>query len=382
MEEEVITINRPKSFRVKIAEFFSNPKKRLIFIIVCGVVLLSAVGTGLYFMTKDDSQKVEVATKTEKEPETRELHYGQLDGLPTDLATSTKHPLAVMIENHVQARPQAGLDKASVVYEAIAEGGITRFMALFSTFEADKIGPVRSSRPYYLDWALGYNAYYAHVGGNYNALEQIKTDGVLDLDQFRYSSAYWREKTAGVATEHTMFSSTLKLRTIAESLNYTKENKFKVYKFASPDGSNEATPLVASTSDIAATSINVNFSTPNFNVVYNYDQNRNIYQRTLAGKTQKDRVSGAEISPTNLIVMTVNRSPLVTKINEHGYTMSTIGSGQAVMFIGGKAITGKWVKSSKTEREVFYDNNNNEIVFNRGQTWISVIPPESGLTYN
>jgi hypothetical protein len=132
-------------------------------------------------------------------------------------AWSKRRPLAVMIENHEESRPQSGLSSADVVYEAVAEGGITRFMAVFlCPFNDIQVGPVRSARTYFLDWVSEYNSLYAHVGGANtpgpaNALGQIIDYKILDLNQFGIGfPTFWRDyQRLGhpVATEHTMYSS-------------------------------------------------------------------------------------------------------------------------------------------------------------------------------
>src|SRR5262249_15833287 len=115
-----------------------------------------------------------------------------LSGLPVDPAVNQRPVTGVMIENSVQARPQSGLNQAGVVFEAIAEGGITRFLALYQDTTPDNVGPIRSARPYYEQWALGFDAGYAHVGGSPEALNDIKAWGVRDLDQFYNSGSYHR----------------------------------------------------------------------------------------------------------------------------------------------------------------------------------------------
>lgn len=396
MEEEII-IQHKKSFKDKISDFFGNPRKRLIFIIVCGLILIAAVGTGLYFLT---AKKANTSTSQETNTEVKKTsyetkYYSSLDGTEVaDDATANKYPLGIIVENHIDARPQAGLDKASIVYEAIAEGGITRFLSIFSSHEADKVGPIRSARTYFVDWAEGYNAYLAHVGGNYDALEQIPTDKVLDLDQFKYPTPYWRDNSLKVSSEHTMFSSTIKLREQANKLGYTPTSNYRTYKFEKvktdsdnitnsdkSDALSTVQETSATTSSEAASDINVLFSSANYNVNFVYDKDANKYKRKLSGKVQLDRESKEEIAPTNLIVMTVKRSPTKTKINEDGWNMTTIGEGEAKFFLNGTVITGKWSKKSKTDREIFYDSEGKEITFSRGQFWICVIPPDSKVTY-
>jgi hypothetical protein len=375
------TQKRNRSFKEKIEktkkrikDFFANPKKRLIFIISVGIVIIVLVGVGLYFLSHDKTIATKSEDKKEEDVISEVLYPAVLDGVMTDQASANRHPLAILIENHPDSRPQAGLDKASIVYEAIAEGGITRFLAIFGTYEAEKVGPVRSARTYFVDWAHGYDAYLAHVGGNMDALEKIPRDKILDLDQFRYSSPYWREKNANVATEHTMFTSTTKLREQATKNKYSTANNFNVMKFKEEpvDAEKASAP--------EKQKISVVFSSAQYNVDFDYDKTTNSYKRSLAGSSHIDRVSKNQLNPKNIIVMTVNRKPTITKINESGWEMTTIGTGNAQIFIDGKIIKGTWKKTSAADRELFYDEAGNEIVFNRGQFWICVIPPDGSVS--
>lgn len=398
MNPEEITITHKKGFKQRLTVFFANPKKRLIFIICCGLLLIGAVATGLYYMTKSTPEQKNEEETVIEEKNFEPTYYSKLDGSIIGSESEDKYPLAVMIENHVDARPQAGLDKASIVYEAIAEGGITRFMAIFGPRGADKVGPVRSARPYFVDWAMGYNAYYAHVGGNAYALDQIANEKLFDLDQFKYSAPYWRDTSLNVSREHTMFASISKLREQASKLSYSETSNYRQYKFIDQDNveketsdknttteanENQSTdPIASSDNQTPATNINVLFSSANFNVKFSYDTTNNNYKRILNnGLVQKDRETKSEIAPSNVIVMTVKRTPLVTRINEHGYLMETVGEGKAKIFLDGKVIDATWKKASRRDREIFYDSNNQEIEFNRGQFWICVIPPDSSVTY-
>lgn len=359
----------------KIQDFFANPKKRLIFIISLGVILIAAVGTGLYIQSHDKTTTTKNEdTKNDDSKVSEVLYPAILDGVMTDQESANRHPLGIIVENHPDARPQSGLDKASVVYEAVAEGGITRFLAIFGTNEAEKVGPVRSARTYFVDWAHGYNAFFAHVGGNMDALDQIPKDKILDLDQFSYSSPYWREKSAGLATEHTMFTSTLKLREQAQKNNYSTANNFNVFRFK--DDPTDAEKASAPDKQ----KISVVFSSAQFNVDFEYDKTTNSYKRSLAGSPHIDKVSKNQINPKNVVVMTVKRQATTTRINEPGYKMTTTGSGTAEIFIDGKEIKGTWKKDSTADRELFYDESGNEVVFNRGQFWICVIPPEGSVS--
>lgn len=382
--KEVDSDSKKKTFKEKIKDikiridlFFKNPKKRLIFIIILGLILIALFAVGLYFLTHEDYQVIDGRNPLiNSEEDTEVLYEAVLDGVMTDADSAKKHPLAIMIENHTQARPQAGLVKASIVYEAIAEGGITRFMGIFGTNEAEVVGPVRSARPYYVDWAEGYDAYYAHVGGNATALDQIYADGVLDLNQFSYTAPYWRDNNLNVSREHTMFTSTTKLRVQAQENGYSTANNFTKYKFKDDpkEGSDEAKFLPQ------AQKISVNISSYNYNVYFEYDPEKNSYKRFMANQAHTDRTSGDQLQPKNIVVMTVSRTPHTTRINENGWLMETVGSGDATIFLDGKEIKGSWKKSSRSDREIFYDQNGEEIIFNRGQLWITVIPPDSSYS--
>ena len=361
----------------RIRAFFKNPKKRLIFIISAIVLLLAIFALGFFLLLND---KKDNPTPAEEQaaavvPEAPKFE-AVLDGVMTDQASATKHPLAVMVENHPDARPQAGLEQASIVYEAIAEGGITRFLALFGTKEAEKVGPVRSARTYYVDWAHGYNAYLAHVGGNIDALDKIAKEKTLDLDQFRYSAPYWREKSGNVASEHTMFTSTTKLRTQAATNKYETANTFSLYRFK-----DDPTEEVKATLP-EAQNVTVDFSSSEYKVKFAYDRTTNSYKRFLAGTPHLDRVTKNQLNPKDIVVMTVKRTSTVTRINEAGYNMTTVGTGPAKIFHDGQTITGTWKKEKAESREIFYDDKGQEIIFNRGQLWICAIPPEATVSVN
>ena len=284
---------------------------------------------------------------------------------------ASRRPLFVMIENSVDARPQSGLNTADVVYEAIAEGGITRFMAIFGTRQAEKVGPVRSARTFFVDWAHGYNAYLAHVGGNMDALDKIKAERTFDLDQFAYPSSYWREYSAGLATEHTMYTNTVKLYDQAAKNNYSTANNFNSYSFKDDPADKTSLP--------ENQKITVDFSSAQYMVSFDFDKETNSYKRSLAGKAHIDKAAKSQLNPKNIIVMTVQRKAVVTRINEPGYQMDTVGSGKAQIFLDGKVVKGTWKKDSAEDREKFFDEAGTEMIFNRGQFWVSVVPPESTI---
>lgn len=360
----------------KLMTLMKQPKFRWYFLGGICLLIIIFIVVGLLFLRREDKTST-TAGNTTNIPEPTEVTSGStfanvLTGVATDQASAIRHPLAITVENDPNARPQSGLDKADIVYETVYDPAeTTRFLAIYSSKEAEKIGPIRSARTFFVDWAHGYNAYLAHWGGNIDALDKIKAEKILDLDEFAYSSAFWREASTGLALEHTGYTSTVKLRDQATKNNYPTTNSFAVYKFK-----DDADLTIRPESQ----KITVNFSGANYKVTYDYDKATNLYKRSIAGKPHLDKITKDVISPKNLIAMVVARKPVMTRINEEGYAMTTVGSGVAKFYIDGKETVGTWKKTSAAEREIFYDAAGQEIVFDRGQSWISVVADISKVT--
>lgn len=301
-----------------------------------------------------------------------------------------RRPLAVMIENHTESRPQSGLSSADVVYEAVAEGGITRFMAVFYCNLSDvQVGPVRSARTYYLDWLGEYDALYAHVGGANtpgpaDALGQIIKYGVKDLNQFNIGfPVFWRDyQRLGhpVATEHTMYSTTQKLWEIGAKRGYLAtdsagikwDKNFVSWKFKDDKA-------VGTT-----TKVTVNFweSQSDYQVVWNYDSATNSYLRQNGGDNHMDLNNDKQINPKVVIVQLQKESNANDGYPGNVHLLyGTTGSGKALIFQDGNVIEGKWMKASRTARTKFVDNAGKEIELNKGQIWIETVPEGSKVTY-
>ena len=311
----------------------------------------------------------------------------------------SRRPLVVMIENHQEARPQSGLSDADVIYEAIAEGGITRFAAVFycraAAYESI-VGPVRSARTYFVDWASEYNLpLYAHVGGANtsgpaDALGQLETygwAGANDLNQFSIGyPTFWRDyERLGhtVATEHTMYSTTAKLWDIGAKRGFTNLDPKKVewstgftpWKFAK----DETAP------DKRADSETVSYpfwQDPDYAVSWQYDKASNLYQRSNGGQAHKDLNTNEQLTTKNLVVQFA-----VEKNANDGYPgnvhllYTTTGQGKALIFKDGQAIAGTWAKAKRTARTIFSDDKGKEIVFEPGKIWISVLPVGTKVVY-
>ncbi len=303
-------------------------------------------------------------------------------------------PLGVMIENHVDARPQSGLSYADVIYEAVAEGGITRFLAMFYCQDAPEVGPVRSARVYFLDelQQYGSNPLYAHVGGA-NAdgpadalgeIDNLGWDGYNDLNQFSLGfPTYWRDYDRlghTVATEHTMYSTTTKLWDVAKSRGITNTTKngpwdanFVKYTFKD-DAPVSLRP--------ASQTIHLEFwGDSDYNVDWVYNKQNNVYMRNNGGASHIDRDTNKELSTKDLIILSMSQSHANDGYqgNEHLLYQDT-GSGKAVVFMDGKQTPAVWKKASATARLLIYDTNGQPIQFTRGKLWFTILPLDGVLT--
>lgn len=291
------------------------------------------------------------------------VYYSPLTGKKVKTEAVTKQTTtAIMIENSPDARPQSGLKQAGIVYEAIAEGGITRFLAIYQEDKPGLIGPVRSLREYFVDWLAPYDAAVAHVGGSSQALKIIRNGKYRDIDQFFNPGTYWRASDR--YAPHNVYTNFKNL----DALN--KSKGFKTSKFTSferVDGEPVAKPN--------ATKIAINFSSPAYNTVYIYNKKNNNYARNMGGVAHKDREKGT-ITPSVVIAMHVNESTVMQDGARERITTSS--KGKATIFQNGTAISATWSKKSRDAQIEFLDKNNQPIELVRGQTWIAAVPNGGG----
>jgi len=305
-------------------------------------------------------------------------------------------PLGIMIENHEESRPQSGLTKADAVYEAVAEGGITRFLAVFYCQDAEIVGAVRSARTYFLDFISEYGDYplYAHVGGANtpgpaDALSQIRDYGwqnYNDLNQFSIGfPIFYRDYDRlgrTVATEHTMYSSTTLLWDYAkedrglsdvdEDGNEWDEN-FTPYKFKE-DVKEGARPSSQTISYTAWEGYGA------YTVKWTYDKTTNSYFRSNDGEAHTDLNNSEQIKAKNVVVLFMRESRANDGYENNLHLLyGTTGKGKAVVFQDGEEIQANWAKSKKTSRLILTDSRGKEIELNPGLIWFSVLPLNTPL---
>ena len=345
-------------------------------------ILLFAILTNVYAVHTQVSTTVvakgipNTVAKVQPSP-TPTVTYSHLTGLSVPIGQENLHPLAVMIENHIQARPQAGLGQADLVYEALAEGGITRFMAVYGMPETPiKVGPVRSARPYYVDFATELGAMYAHAGGSQDALNQISSTGVQDLNGLSLGEPLFkRDFSRNVDLEHTLYSSTNSLWKYGVTTNgWNTAGNYSSWLFQ-----DDATAANRPTTQ----TISVSVSDPTYAVKWTYDSATNSYLRFMAGIPHLDANTDKQISVKNVILETVQRADYVETYGTIQKTVGKVtltGTGPATVFQNGLAIKGTWQKNG-TNRTRYYDFTGKEISLVRGKTWIHLIHPDSTVNY-
>lgn len=297
-----------------------------------------------------------------------------------------RRPLGMMVENHVDARPIIGLSRADMVYEAVAEGGITRTLNIFLCQDVGDIAPVRSARTYFVDWVSEYNALYGHVGGANtpgpaDALGQIRDYGILDMDQFGLGfPTYWRgtDKLA----PHNVHTTTKKMWDAANQRGWGPQDKdgsnwdktFVQWKFK------DEAPL-EQRGDQKPVVVPFWAQQPDYTVTWQYDKTTNVYKRFIGQTAQIDSATNEQIAPKNVVVQFETEKTANDGYPDGHLLYGTIGSGNALIFMDGKVIKGTWNKKTRTARTKYLDANGSEVTFDRGQIWIETIPVGNTVTY-
>jgi Protein of unknown function (DUF3048) N-terminal domain/Protein of unknown function (DUF3048) C-terminal domain len=296
-----------------------------------------------------------------------------LTGVLVDPALAHRLPLAVMLDDNRVARPQAGFNAASLVYQAPADGFETRYMLVFQEGDTADIGPVRSARFYLVQWAQEVKAALAHYGGDRRTRSYIKwhPKQFTDVDGMtRGNPAYHRIKSR--KAPHNAYTSTKDLRRVAAKLGGPATMAPDLHRRPFRDPSPLAQRGVAQT-------VRIPYRT---NVVtYRFDPATDSYLRSIDGKPHVDPADDQRVTTTNIVVL-FQKFRIDTKI-EPGHSrpdITTLGSGKAWIIQEGKLIKGTWRKKSDTAPTRFLDADGKEIPLVRGRTFIQVVPPSTKVT--
>lgn len=283
-----------------------------------------------------------------------------------------ERPIAVMIDNHIGAWPQSGLNKAYLVYEIIVEGGETRLMALFKGVDVENIGPVRSSRHYFLDYALENDAIYVHFGWSPQAESDITKYKVNNINGISESStSFWR--TNQKSAPHNVITSTSAIQKIAQRKGYEiKSSEESVLKYTADN--------VELEDGIDATEITIPHS--NLQVVeYKYNEETKRYTRYAREKLQQDWKTGEEITTKNIIITLCDNYTLVDNESKGRQGLKNIGTFKGYYITNGKAIEITCTKNSRTSKTIYKDLNGKEINVNDGNTFINICPTDAKVEF-
>lgn len=329
-------------------------KKRLLFVILALLIVLTSCSKA------EETTEQETATPSATPVAKEEEKVEETDS----------RVIAVMIDNdNSDARPHAGIEDAFLIYEAYVEGGATRMMALFKDVQTEKIGPVRSSRHYFLDYALENDAIYVHYGWSPKAQADIPALGVNNINGVLDGGVvFWRDNTY-TRGYHNAFTSIEKITNFAKKTkDYRDTSEVSNFKKNTKD------------KDIEGDSVNkiVLPYAGFYNVSYEYDKTENYYKRYInknAHTTQKNN----HISPTNIIIQkAVNYT--ISGDASGRQELNTVGTGEGFFITGGNVAKITWSKPDRKSKTTYKFENGEEISLNPGQTWIQIVPPSMKIT--
>jgi len=317
-------------------------------------------------MSKNDMKIIVSEENTEVD-----IAIRRIDGTPAKIGNDNLFPVAVIIDNYQDARPNYGLSRASLVYETYVENGTTRFLALYTPGtdnenKTEKIGPVRSARPYFLEIAKEYDALLAHSGGSSEALEKIKEWRVHDLEEIAWwgPDYFWRVYSR--VSPHNLFTSEEKLRQAVTDFELADNTPdYMAWRFGEGIKNN----YVGDAHDIY-----IDFSLgTDFDAKYVYGASTGKYLRFQGNEKHIDALNGQQIVADNIVVQFVPKEKILDANGR--ISLSLHGIGKALVFRDGKKIEANWARGEGAKsRTVFYGKE--EIVFKQGNIWIAIVPDD------
>lgn len=331
---------------------------------IFGAIILLFVG-GLFVLLRNDSPVEKSQEKPEQQEATSlEIPEGyerrSIDGVAVQKEELPEKLFGVMIENSSEAWPLSGLAQARLVIEAPVEGNIPRFLVFFDdTQRVDQIGPVRSARPYYIRWAQGFHAMYTHVGGSPEGLSILRTTGIPQLNEFFWGKFFWRADYR--YAPHNVYTSVENLIAAFEERAFEQEPiPMWEYSEAIPSGGQKILSVRVPFSSLSSV----------YTAKWEYDSDSESFVR-YQGKNKQEDGSGEEVFAKNVVVLF---TAVTTIDNEGRKSLTTIGSGRALIFRDGFVYEAEWKKEEYTSPLEFYLSDNEKVQFKPGTTWIEAIP--------
>lgn len=331
--------------------------KKTISLLLILTMLLGASGCKKDNVQVPEEPKQSLETPTE--PEASDFYKA----MQTDF-----RPIAVMIDNDdYHARPQLGLESAYLVYEMVVEGAATRFMALFKNADMEKIGPIRSSRHYFLDYVQENDARYIHAGWSDKAAAEIKSNGINNINGLT-DNIFWRDKTYD-NTWHNLYTGLDKAEELMSKRGYRETSDVKLFEYHK----NSVTPE-GETGEY----LEIDYA-PFYDVEFKYNADTKLYERYVNGNPHKSQ-TGEILTAKNIIVYELTNVPLNDGIYAPRQDINTVGNGEGYFLTEGKAVKINWKKTSRSAQTSYIDQNGEKIILNPGQTYIQIAPASVGYT--
>lgn len=348
---------------LNLKEVVNKNKYLLIFI---ALALVSAILFSIYYFKTETNFNWQSNVEHISSPRTHRL----LDGRRVAEEKSALKPIIVMMENHSKSRPTTGLEYASIIYETVIEGDITRFLAIFDPeIRAKKIGPVRSVRPFFVEIAEEYNSVIFHAGGSEDAMFKLTYSRVQNVNEISSDGIYfWRDHNREMP--HNLFTSINQIQRAIEAKEINIEADFEPWLFKKENPSQPDYPDYPTGEKWENVhSIKVNFNNnPLYQVEYRYNEENNDYTRYLAGVTHKTEL-GIILKAKNIVLQHVN----FDIVDDYGrLDVNVTGKGHAEIYKDGRMTEAYWIKA-KNGRTRFYDLGNREIQFNAGTIWVELV---------
>lgn len=298
--------------------------------------------------------------------------YSDLDGAPAPPDKAHRLPMAVMIDDNAAARPQSGISSASIVIQAMADGGEDRYEMIFQENDASDIGPVRSARPYFVYWAAEYRALYGHFGGDAEARTvtiPAMAKYIYNEDDLNGGSCPYHRITTRPAP-HNAYTNTADLIRCLKKRGYpTTYQKAPTRPFRD-DSSWSTLP--------ASQLIAISYRTGT--IRYQFDPTKDSYLRSINGVPEIDPANNQQVYARDIVVMFQSYA-IINGLDEMRPFVGNVGSGQAIVFEEGKAVTATWKKTSDTALTRFYDKSGKEISLVRGEIFLQSVPIGTSVTY-
>lgn len=352
-------------------------KKNIIILVSVCVICVIAIGVSLGILFNKSNSELEsgdvLGVQDFVSGELSGDESGEVSGeeiyLGPKIFSGDARPIAVMIDNEKGAWPQAGLNDAYMIYEITVEGGETRFIAFFKGQTTEKIGPVRSSRHYFLDYVLEHDAIYVHFGWSPLAQSNIKSLGINNINGI-YDNFFWREPPK--SSYHNAFTSMERIMKHANAKKYrTTSDRDCIIKYNEKDENIE--------SEMIANNIKIKYSYVQ-NTSYVYDKENKVYLRSMRGIEHRDRWTNEQFYAKNIVIIYAKNELLNDPENKGRQELYNTGTGKGYYITNGEYEPITWKKENRSSRTIYYDLEGNEITFNDGITWVQIVPINASIT--